>query len=219
MVIGMDQDFIERQGRLASYIASLSEVIGHADRVGPLENYCHGLLLPLNRKSVESLAAAVAPDRVSARRQSLPHFVAHSPWSDARVLAKVRELVLPSMERGGLIEAWIVDDTGLPRKGKHSVGVARQYCGQLGKRDDCQMAVSLSLASETASLPIAYQLYLPKTWAQGGGARPAFPRRWSSRPSRRSRLSKSRQLMRLALRPAWCWPTPAMATTPVSEMP
>ena len=97
----MDQDLIESQGCLESYIASLSEVIGHADRVKPLENDCHGLLLPLERRSVEPLAAAVAPARVSARHQSLLHFVAHSPWSDARVLAKARELVLPSLERGG----------------------------------------------------------------------------------------------------------------------
>ena len=87
------------------------------------------------------------------------YFVARSPWSDDRVLAKVRELVLPSLERGGErggpIEAWIVDGTGLPKKGKYSVGVARQYCGQLGKQDNRQVAVSLSLASETASLPIA----------------------------------------------------------------
>ena len=167
----MDQDLVESQGRLESYIASLSEVIGHADRVEPLGTYCHGLLLPLERKSVEPLAAAVAPDRVSARHQSLLHFVARSPWSDDRVLARVRELVLPSLERGGPIQAWIVDDTGLPRKGKHSVGVARQYCGQLGKQDNCQVAVSLSLASETASLPIAYRLYLPKSWAQDAGRR------------------------------------------------
>ena len=117
------------------------------------------------------LAAAVAPDRVSARRQSLPHFVAHAPWSDARVLGKVRELVLPALERGGPVEAWIVDDTGLPRKGKHSVGVARQYRSQLGKQDNGQVAVSLSLASETASLPIAWRLYLPRTWARDAGRR------------------------------------------------
>ena len=151
----MGQDLIESQGRLESYIASLSEVIGHADRVELLESYCHGFLLPLDRKSIEPLAVAVAPDRVSAR-QSLLHFVAHSPWSDDRVLAKVRDLILPSLERGGPIKAWIVDDTGFPKKGKHSVGVARQYCGQLGKQDNCQVAVSLSLASETASLPIGF---------------------------------------------------------------
>ena len=165
MVVGMDQELIASEERFGSYVEALSEVIGHADRVGPLGDYCGGLLLPLERKSVEPLAAAVAPDRVSAKHQSLLHFVAQSPWSDDRVLGKVQELVLPSIERGGPIKAWIVDDTGLPKKGKHSVGVARQYCGQLGKQDNCQVAVSLSVANDVASLPIAYRLYLPKTWA------------------------------------------------------
>jgi SRSO17 transposase len=74
-------------------------------------------------------------------------------------------MVLPQIERHGLIEAWIIDDTGFPKKGKHSVGVARQYCGQLGKQDNCQVAVSLSLANHHASLPVAYRLYLPEDWA------------------------------------------------------
>ena len=74
-------------------------------------------------------------------------------------------MVLPEIERHGPIEAWIIDDTGFPKKGRHSVGVARQYCGQLGKQDNCQVAVSLSIANHHASLPAAYQLYLPKDWA------------------------------------------------------
>lgn len=161
----MDQQIIESEARFGAYVDALSEVIGHADRVEPLEDYCSGLLLPLERKSVEPLAAASAPDRVSAKHQSLLHFVGQSPWSDDRLLAKVQELVLPAIEGSGPIKAWIVDDTGLPKKGKHSVGVARQYCGQLGKQDNCQVAVSLSVANDAASLPIAYRLYLPKTWA------------------------------------------------------
>jgi SRSO17 transposase len=81
-------------------------------------------------------------------------------------LQAVRDQVLPAMERqGGPIEAWIIDDTGVAKKGKHSVGVARQYCGRLGKQDNCQVAVSLSIANHAASLPIAYRLYLPKEWA------------------------------------------------------
>lgn len=93
------------------------------------------------------------------------HLVGKAPWSDERVLAKVRELVLPSIERTGRIEAWIIDDTGFPKKGRHSVGVTRQYCGQLGKQDNCQVAVSLSIANHAASLPVAYRLYLPEDWA------------------------------------------------------
>ncbi len=102
--------------------------------------------------------------RVSAQHQSLLHFVANAPWPDAAVLSKVRELTLPILERHGPVEAFIVDDTGFPKKGKHSVGVARQYCGQLGKQDNCQIVVSLSVANHHASLPIAYSLYLPQEW-------------------------------------------------------
>jgi SRSO17 transposase len=110
------------------------------------------------------MAARVDPMHASARHQALHHFVAKSEWPDASVMASVRDWVIPSLglEHGCF---WIVDDTGFPKKGKHSVGVARQYCGQLGKQDNCQVAVSLSLASVQGSVPIAYQLYLPKDWA------------------------------------------------------
>jgi len=122
--------------------------------------------MPCERKSVEPMAAVTAPERTAAQHQSLLHFVGEGKWSDAKVLAKVRELVLPEIERHGPIEAWIIDDTGFPKKGQHSVGVARQYCGQLGKQDNCQVAVSLSLANHHASLPVAYRLYLPEDWAK-----------------------------------------------------
>lgn len=148
-----------------AYVWSLTEVIGHADRAAPLKDYCLGLLMPLARKSVEPLAAVTAPARVSAKHQSLLHFVGQAPWSDAALMGRVRDWVLPRIERRGAIRAWIVDDTGFPKKGKHSVGVARQYCGQLGKQDNCQVAVSLSVANDAASLPIAYRLYLPQAWA------------------------------------------------------
>lgn len=150
--------------RFAAYVEGRVSVIGHADRVGPLRDYCQGLLRPGERKSVEPMAAMTAPARTAAQHQSLLHFVGQSPWSDERVLAKVGEMVLPSIERHGPIEAWIIDDTGLPKKGEHSVGVARQYCGQLGKQDNCQVAVSLSLANHHASLPVAWRLYLPEEW-------------------------------------------------------
>ena len=146
------------------YMAHLSERLGHADRHAGLSGYCTGLMLPLSRKSVEPMAARVDPLHASARHQSLHHFVAKSEWSDTAVMAGVRDWVVPVL---GLDSGcyWIIDDTGFPKKGKHSVGVARQYCGQLGKQDNCQVAVSLSLASVQGSIPIAYQLYLPKDWA------------------------------------------------------
>ena len=151
--------------RFGVYVAGLVSVIGHADRARPLRDYCVGLMMPCERKSVEPMAALTAPERTAAQHQSLLHFVGEGSWRDETVLAKVREMVLPRIERHGAIEAWIIDDTGFPKKGCHSVGVARQYCGQLGKQDNCQIAVSLSLANHDASLPVAYRLYLPEEWA------------------------------------------------------
>ena len=159
------------ESRFAKYVQGLVSVIGHADRARPLWDYCVGLMVTCERKSVEPMAAVTAPERVSAQHQSLLHFVNQAPWSDGQVLAKVREMVLPEIEGHGLIEAWIIDDTGLPKKGRHSVGVGRQYCGQVGKQDNCQVAVSLSIANHHASLPVAYRLYLPKDWAQDGERR------------------------------------------------
>ena len=140
--------------------------MGRVSRVGPMRDYCTGLLLPGERKSVEPIAAVTAPGRVAAQHQSLLHFVGQGGWSDEAVLAKVREMVLPQIERHGAIQAWVIDDTGFPKHGKHSVGVSHQYCGQTGKQDNCQVAVTLSLANHHASLPVAYRLYLPKSWTE-----------------------------------------------------
>src|SRR5919199_5831452 len=151
--------------RFDGYVGRLGDVLGHADRRAPLRAYATGLLLPGERKSVEPMAARVDPFRVGAAHQSLHHFVAKAAWDDVALLAAVRDYALPAMLERGPIRAWIVDDTGLPKTGKLSVGVARQYCGQLGKQENCQVAVTLSVASEAASLPIAYRLYLPEGWA------------------------------------------------------
>jgi SRSO17 transposase len=154
------------ESRFAGYVEGLVSVIGHADRAKPLRDYCVGLIMPGERKSVEPMAAITAPERTAAQHQSLLHFVGEGRWSDEKVLAKVREMVVPEIERHGPIEAWIMDDTGFPKQGRHSVGVARQYCGQLGKQDNCQVSVSLSIANHHASLPVAYRLYLPQEWRQ-----------------------------------------------------
>ena len=150
--------------RLREYLSHLTAVLGHADRKERLVGYCTGLLLPGERKSVEPMAARLDPAQVPSLHQALHHFVATSPWHDDAVLAAVREQVLPALTRHGPITAWIIDDTGFPKKGTHSVGVARQYCGQLGKQENCQVAVSLSVANSLASLPIAFELYLPEDW-------------------------------------------------------
>ena len=161
----MDTWTDESEAAFDAYVEALVGVIGHADRAEPLKDYCLGLLMPVERKSVEPLAAVTAPSRVAAKHQSLLHFVGQAPWSDEALMGRVRDWVLPRIERRGAIRAWIIDDTGFPKKGKHSVGVARQYCGQLGKQDNCQVAVSLSVANDAASLPIAWRLYLPQIWA------------------------------------------------------
>jgi hypothetical protein len=137
----------------------------------PLRDYCAGLLTAEGRKSVEPMAAVTAPAQVSVQHQKLLHFVGEGKWSDDSVLAKVRELVIPAIERHGPIKAWIIDDTSYPKQGTHSVGVHHQYCGQLGKQANCQVAVTLSIANHHASLPIAYRLYLPKDWADDAGRR------------------------------------------------
>jgi SRSO17 transposase len=149
----------------------LAQAAEHQDRQEPLKNYCKGLLLPGERKSIEPMAARLDPEGVESLRQSLHHVVAKAPWSDEALLGQVRSEVLPIMKKHGPVVAWIVDDTGFPKKGKYSVGVARQYCGQVGKQDNCRVAVSLSVATWSSSLPIAYRLYLPKEWAEDSARR------------------------------------------------
>jgi SRSO17 transposase len=174
------------------YVNYLCEVLGHQDRHAGFADYSRGLMLPIERKSVEPLAASTDPLHVSSQHQSLHHLVAMSEWSDRAVLKRVRQWVMPRLgQKRGFY--WIVDDTGFPKKGEHSVGVARQYCGALGKQDNCQVAVSLSLATEQGSVPIEFQLYLPEKWAKD--------QRWSRSERRKP--------------PEWqlasCWQMRAMA--------
>jgi len=154
-----------QEKRFAAYTDGLAKAAGHADRNVPLKAYCAGLLLPGERKSVEPMAARLAPDNIQRTHQSLHHLVADAPWSDEAVLGSVREYVLTAMKQDGPVVAWVVDDTGFVKKGTHSVGVARQYCGQVGKQENCRVAVSLSVSTNHASLPLAWRLYLPESWA------------------------------------------------------
>ena len=153
------------EARFKRYVGEIAAVVGHADRRKPLGAYLTGLLLPGERKSVEPMAALIDPRHVGARHQSMHHFVAVADWDDASVVRIARNAVLDAMERHGAMAGWIVDDTGIPKKGRHSVGVARQYCGVLGKQDNCQVAVSITLAHEAVSVPAGYRLYLPESWA------------------------------------------------------
>ena len=144
----------------------LAQAAGHADRHTPLKNYCTGLRLPGERKSVEPMAARLAPDHVRRMHQSLHHLVADAPWNDQELLEHVRQQVLPAMQKHGPVIAWILDDTAFPKQGKHAVGVARQDCGELGQSANCQAAVSWSVSTWNSSLPIAWRLYLPEVWCQ-----------------------------------------------------
>jgi len=153
------------ESRFERYANVMVETLGHADRATPARWYLRGLMLPGARKSVEPMAARVHPEDVRSAHQSMHHLVADSEWSDAVLLGAVAGEVLPVLsEKGGAPCFWIIDDTGFRKYGKHSVGVARQYCGQLGKTDNCQVAVSLSFATSEGSLPLSYRLYLPREW-------------------------------------------------------
>jgi SRSO17 transposase len=152
--------------RFESYLERLGLAVRHADRREPLRAYLTGLLLPGERKSVEPMAAKLDPLHVRARHQSLHHFVAEAPWSELELLSIARDYALAALERHGPIGAWVVDDTSMPKKGSHSVGVAHQYCGVLGKAANCQVAVTVSLVNATMSVPAGFRLYLPESWAR-----------------------------------------------------
>ena len=155
------------ESRFERYADVMVEALGHADRAAPARWYLRGLMLPGQRKSVEPMAARVHPQDVRSAHQSMHHLVAHSEWSDVALLAQVAREVVPVLSEAEQVPCfWIIDDTGFRKYGQHSVGVARQYCGQLGKTDNCQVAVSLSLATVEGSVPLDYRLYLPREWAE-----------------------------------------------------
>ena len=203
--------------RFDRYINHLSEGLGHLDRHAGLKGYCTGLMLPLARKSVEPMAARVDPLHASAHHQSLHHFVAKAEWSDTEMLRRVCQWVVPQMDfsRGGW---WIVDDTGFPKKGTHSVGVPRQYFGMLEKQDNCQVAVSVSLACDQGSVPVAWQLYLPDDWATDPvrRAQTGVPEDLRFATKTQIALAQLRACWAKALRVTAYSPTQAMTWTPRS---
>ena len=152
------------EARFEQYCDRIVDTLMHADREAPARWYIKGLMLPGERKSVEPMAARVQPDNVRSAHQSMHHLVAEAAWSDEAMLAAVAQIVLPKLVGDDAPVYWIIDDTGFPKKGTHSVGVARQYCGQSGKPDNCRVAVSLSIATAQGSLPLGYRLYLPREW-------------------------------------------------------
>jgi len=152
------------------YISHLTQGMRRLDQRMGLAAYCAGLMLPLARKCVGPMAARLDPQRADSRHQSLHHFIAKAEWSDEGLLALVAEWVTPMMDFGG--STWlVVDDIGFPKRGNHSVGVTRQRYGAHGKRDNSQVAVNVWQANERVSLPLAWQLYLPKHWADNAVGR------------------------------------------------
>ena len=158
---------------LMAYLDLLASAVRHADRHEPLRAYLEGLLLPGERKSVEPMAARIDPRNVRSRHQSMHHFVAEAPWDAKTVIRVARDYALAEFRDHGGVEAWVIDDTAFPKKGNHSVGVCHQYCGVLGKQENCQVAVTISLANDTMSVPAAYRLYLPESWANDARRRRA----------------------------------------------
>ena len=204
-----------QERRFAAYIEGLAKAAGHEDRQIPLKNYCKGLLLPGDRKSIEPMAARLDPENIQPMRQSLHHLVAKAPWSDEVLLEEVRQYVLPNMLKQGPVVAWIVDDTGFPKKGRHSVGVTRQYCGQVGKQENCRIAVSLSVATWSSSLPIGYRLYLPQEWAQDAERRERaeVPEEIAFQTKLEIAAEQIRAAVAAGVTREWFWPMRPMATT------
>ena len=161
--------FMDASGvqRLEEYFRRIGDVLGEESRRGSFAIYAMGLLGDGERKSVEPIAARACPDpsRTDAMHQRLLHFAVDSRWSDREVRLEAARYALDAMTQREPVEAWIVDDTGFLKQGKHSVGVQRQYTGSAGKITNCQIGVSLSIATRTEHLPIDFELYLPESWA------------------------------------------------------
>ena len=201
------------EGALERWLAPFLSALGREAQRRWAPVYLKGLILPGERKSVEPLAARVAPGGT----EQLHHFIGGSPWATGpleAVLAEEADALV-----GGPEAVLVIDDTALPKQGKHSVGVARQYCGCLGKRANCQVLVSLTLARGEVPVPVGLRLFLPEGGPpiRGAAPAPACPRstaaRWRSPRSRSRRWTGSSPP---ASASAACWRTPATAPAPPS---
>ncbi|WP_437976142.1 IS701 family transposase [Sorangium sp. So ce295] len=153
--------------RLQAYLSEIGDVLGHPLRRESFATYALGLLGEAERKSVEPIAARACPDpeRVEVAHQRLLHFVSNSHWDDEAVRLHAARYAIGAMTQQAPVTSWIVDDTGFLKKGTHSVGVQRQYTGSAGKTTNCQIGVSLSVATRYHHVPIDFELYLPQSWA------------------------------------------------------
>lgn len=156
----------EAQGRLGKYFSTIGQLLNNKKRRESFAIYAMGLLGSAERKSAEPLAAAASgdPSECDAQHQRLLHFLGGSSWDDRAVRREAARYAIEALEAHERVRTWIIDDTGFLKQGKHSVGVQRQYTGSAGKVANCQIGVSLSVATQSAHVPIDFELYLPETW-------------------------------------------------------
>jgi SRSO17 transposase len=160
--------FASEESQFSDFIAHLAPSLGRKDREVMLRDYCAGLISPCERKSMEPIAAMATVESgvsVQTMHQRIHHFVSNSQWDGQALIQSAMEYARPAFHKHGGVSALIVDDTGFPKKGTQSVGVSRQYCGRLGKQDNCQVAVSLHMACTEFAMPISWRLFVPETWA------------------------------------------------------
>jgi len=162
-------DLLDRDGvqRIEAYFEDVGRLLGDVRRKGSFAAYARGLLLDGDRKSVEPIAARVCGEPVATKRMHdrILNFLVDSTWSDRTIRLFAARHGLDAMAAvGEQVSHWIIDDTGFIKQGSHSVGVQRQYTGSAGKRINCQIGVSLSIASPNHHLPIDFDLFIPESW-------------------------------------------------------
>ena len=164
------------QAAMTRYFDGLGRLLGRVERRASFAMYAAGLLSELERKSVEPIAArAAGPDPVACARNQdrMLHLLNTSPWSDEDVRSYAADYALAALTKVEAIETWTIDDTGFLKQGDDSVGVQRQYTGTAGKITNCQIGVSLTVATPTVHVPVDMDLYLPKAWADDAARRAA----------------------------------------------
>ena len=157
------EELLEARGRLEAFLELLLPLLGRSERCRWGAFYIQGLLLEGGRKTAAGMAA-----HLGGNVQAVQQFVNQSPWDWLAVRRALAQTMIKQISGRG---AWILDDTGFPKKGAHSVGVARQYSGTLGKIGNCQVAVSLNYATADGCFPVNFQLYLPPAWLEDAGRR------------------------------------------------
>src|ERR1700761_4843628 len=151
-----ERELLRVRGRLVEFCGEMFESMRRKDQRRWGEVYVRGLMLDGKRKSIEPMAARLA----DGDEQCLQQFVNQSPWDPVAVRRALAKRMTVEISP----QAWVIDDTGFPKFGKMSVGVARQYSGSLGKVGNCQVGVSINAATDQASCPLNWRLFIPREW-------------------------------------------------------